>query len=111
MTGNGKSIRYNYDGKMIITIDDKTLGTILNCAVRNIVGSSSNEALTIVDYVNNLLPYLNDDTLYAFKQDYEEDSEIRKLSYLYFSEACESVWLNFYKNVCEELSKREYKTS
>lgn len=89
--------------KPIINIEDDSFQAILNCAVRYSLGRQTYMPDLVVQYIQPLIPYLDNRTLYVFKRDVEEaiDSE-----HIGDPEIDKPIWVDFLDHINSELSKR-----
>lgn len=65
------------DGKnetqaLLVSPDDDTFGTILNCAVRYAIGRQTYIPMLIIEFITPLIPHLNYRTLWCLDQDISE---------------------------------------
>lgn len=83
--------------------DQDHFGFILNCAVRYAIGRQSYAPSIVVDFVQSLLPYINDKTLYVLDQDITS----QKYTGGYGDKVIdEPLWMRLHKNVIAEETKR-----
>lgn len=106
-----KGIHGKFDSKVVVEVDNGVFGDILNFAVRCAMGGTSDRIIADIAYIKCLLPHLNNEVLYEFKKDYEYYKKImNEITELGFNNSSIPIsWVDFYKDVCEELNKRENK--
>lgn len=87
--------------KPVIHLEDDDFGAVLNCAVRYALGRRTYMPHLVIGFIQPLLPYLTDKTLWCFKRDVEEckdygDPDIDK-----------PEWANFWAAVVAEDKRRK----
>ena len=86
-----------------INIEDDSFQAILNCAVRYSLGRQTYMPDLVVQFIQPLIPYLDNRTLCVFKRDVEEAIEVENTG---DPNIDKPIWVNFLALVSEELSKR-----
>lgn len=87
------------------TIDlmDDDFGCVLNCAVRYALGRRTYMPSLVCDYIKPLLPYLNNRTVWCFKQDIQDH---KRLGFSYGDGCDERTWMDFLDAVNKEYQSR-----
>lgn len=92
-------------GVPVVDISDDDFGCILNCAIRYSLGRQTYMPHTVMQYSRPILPYLTKRTLVCMERDIRE---AENYGAGYGSETIDKpAWLNFLKEVQDELTRRE----
>jgi len=87
-----------------IEISQDNFGCILNCAVRYAIGRQTYMPGIVIDFIQPLLPYVNDKTLYVFDQDITDQKYMGGYGDKVIDEP---MWVRFHQSIIEEEKKRD----
>lgn len=83
-----------------IYVDNDNFQAVLNCAVRYALGRETYMPHLVISFITPLIPYLDNRTLYVFKQDLESTTN-------YGDPNIDApAWKKFLELITNELSKR-----
>lgn len=86
-----------------IEISQDNFGCILNCAVRYAIGRQTYMPGIVIDFIQPLLPYVNDKTLYVFDQDITDQKYMGGYGDKLIDEP---MWIRFLQDVIKEEQRR-----